>query len=92
MQLTIIRADGAVYKDGVMAGGLDLSFVPQSVHALQWGEVSGWVEFCEDAEFRKPANEAITTLPDWAMRAVVAWDAAQQAVTAAVVNEGLQPL
>lgn len=76
MKLTIIRADGAVYKDGVVFIGLDLSGVPQNVHALQWDTDAGWIEFVNESEFRKPPNESITELPSWANDALTAWQAA----------------
>lgn len=76
MKVTIIPADGAVYKDGVCVSNLDLSFAPQDVHALQWLDTKGWVEFVTDAEFNKPANEIITELPAWANDALAIWDAA----------------
>lgn len=79
MKLTIIPSDGAVYKDGVSFSKLDLSCAPQDVHALQWLDTKGWVEFVVDAEFNKPANETITELPAWANDALALWDAANVA-------------
>lgn len=79
MKVTIIPADGAVYKDGACVSNLDLSFAPQDVHALQWLDTKGWVEFVVDAEFNKPANEIITELPAWANDALALWGAANVA-------------
>lgn len=91
MKLTIIRADGAVYKDGVSYSGLDLSAVPSDVHALQFNDASnaGWIEFAQDDFGDKPANEKITSLPAWATTAMAKWDeakAAEEAAIAAVVK------
>lgn len=98
MRLTIIPSDNAVYKDGLMFDKLDMSYVPPTVHALQWDGVRGWVEFCVGADLCKPDNEQITVLPKWAAQAVNAWDAAhqkmlnQQAAISSSVSEGLQSL
>jgi hypothetical protein len=77
MKLTIIRADGAVYKDGVSYSGLDLAAVPADVHALQWKDTKGWIEFVDSDDGTKPQNEAITSLPAWATTAMTKWDEAK---------------
>jgi LmbE family N-acetylglucosaminyl deacetylase len=79
MKLTIIPADACVYKDHVSYSGLVLLGVPENVHALQWNGTRGWIEFIEDDNFNKPANELIGELPDWAIAAVSTWDAAKAA-------------
>lgn len=83
MKLTIIPADKAVYKDGYSYSGLDLSDFPQNVHALQWDGESGWVEFKDESEFRRPPNENIVVLPDWALAAKAKWEEAYVAQQAA---------
>ena len=87
MKLTIIRADGAVYKDGVSYSGLDLSAVPADVHALQFNDASnaGWIEFAQDDFGTKAANQTITTLPAWATTAMTKWDEAKVAEEAAIL-------
>jgi len=82
MKLTIIPQDGSVYKDGLAFHGLDLSSVPANVHALQWDTSSGWIEFVNESEFRKPANEPIDSLPSWAAGALEAWQHAFDAMNA----------
>ena len=81
MRLTIIRADGAVYKDGISYSGLDLSIVPANIHALQWYETEGEVEFSGRP---KPQNETITELPSWANTCVAKWDEAKVVYDAAI--------
>jgi hypothetical protein len=85
MKITIIRADGAVYKDGVSYSNLDLAAVPSDVHALQFNTTSnaGWIEFVQDDFGDKAANEKITTLPAWATTAMTKWDDAKAAEEAA---------
>lgn len=84
MKLTIIPNDGAVYKDGVCYSGLSLNTAPANVHALQWDGVSGWLEFFNESEFRKPPNEAITELPNWANDALAKWDEAKAAADSVI--------
>jgi hypothetical protein len=81
MKLTIIREDGAVYKDGVSYSKLDLSSIPSNVHALQFNDAlnAGWVEFSQDDFGQKEPNETITSLPTWAITAMAKWDDAKVA-------------
>jgi hypothetical protein len=90
MKLTIIPSDKTVYVDNYSLGNLDLSFVPSNVHALQWKNDLGWIEFVENDDFTKPQNETINQLPNWANSAHNAWieekirlDAAAAAAVAA---------
>ena len=71
MKLTIIPIDNAVYKDEIVYSGLDLSScgIPDGVHALQWHEDSGWIEY----ESPLVPNEDITALPSWADACVAVW-------------------
>jgi hypothetical protein len=80
MKLTIIREDGAVYKDGISYSNLDLSSIPNDVHALQFNSTSntGWIEFTSPIP-----NEEITVLPSWAITAMTKWDEAEDARIAA---------
>ena len=78
MKLTIIPIDGAVYKDGISYSGLDLSIVPANVHALQWDDVAGWIEFKDPVP-----NEEITSLPAWANACLAKWGEAEAARLAA---------
>jgi hypothetical protein len=90
MKLTIIPIDKTVYVDSHSIYNLDLSFVPSNVHALQWKNDLGWIEFVENDDFTKPQNETIHELPAWANAAYNAWltrkaeiDAAAAAAAAA---------
>ena len=71
MRLTIIVEDGAVYKDSISSLELVWDGTPFDVHALQWQDVAGWIEYIGD----KP-NENITELPQWAYNALDAWQIA----------------
>lgn len=91
MKLTIIKNDGAVYKDNVSYSNLSLPTIPSNVHALQWNNDKGHIEFVDNVK----ANEAITELPSWANDALTAWqtayDAEQQAIAEAEAKK-LEPL
>lgn len=70
-RITIIPSDGTVLVDGELKfQPLDLSGcgIPADVHALQWYDTRGWIEFNDDNDpfTPKPANQDITELPAWA--------------------------
>lgn len=71
MRLTIIVTDNAVYKDGLCYSYLNFNDcgIPVGIHALQWQESSGWIEFADDRE-----NQQIIQLPEWAVACVAKWD------------------
>jgi hypothetical protein len=79
MKLTIIPDDSfvAVNGDGSHQP-LDLSTcnIPSEVHALQWFENKGWIEFDESVDpfASKPPNEIIEVLPEWALACVNIWE------------------
>ena len=77
MRLTIIPSDGAVYKDSQSHSGLDLSFCPSNVHALQWYENYGEIEYKRqfvDGQIIHPQNELISSLPEWATNSLAIWE------------------
>lgn len=87
MNLTIINEDNAVYVDGMGLAGLNLTTtnIPENVHALQWKVNLGWIEFIDNPDGTKPANEIINVLPDWANNCVTVFNnqvAANQAAQA----------
>ncbi len=45
MRLTIVVPDGAVYKDELCYSNLVWEGTPSNVHALQWFDTYGWIEF-----------------------------------------------
>jgi hypothetical protein len=68
MRLTIIPSDGAVYENGVVYLNLTWEGTPANVHALQWDNGTGWIEFND-----RTSNEDIQTLPLWVANAELAW-------------------
>jgi hypothetical protein len=90
MRLTIVPADGAVYLDGVVYMDLDLSTcnIPSDVHALQWYDTYGELEFNRsfvNGQIVHPANEMLTELPAWANTAKTVWDEAKANEEAAIL-------
>jgi len=71
MKLTIISQDKTVYKNNKAFNKLNLSTVPSNIHALQWNETQGHIEFNDN----KP-NEIITELPSWANDCLAEWEVA----------------
>jgi hypothetical protein len=62
-----------VYRDGISQSNLDLSFIPSIVHALQWNNDRGWIEYSEDSDGDKQSNDKIDVLPEWANTAINSW-------------------
>jgi hypothetical protein len=71
MKLTIIPIDGSVYENNICYSNLIWSGTPLNVHALQWNDNAGWIEFNDGTP-----NENITVLPQWADNAMDAWTVA----------------
>ena len=78
MKLTIIADDSTVYKDRVAFFPVDISAVPSNVHALQFDTTTNTGHI----ELRDGSNEAITSLPDWAITASNNYDTALAAYEA----------
>lgn len=78
MKLTIIPADGSVGENGVFYNDLDLSScgIPSDVHALQWQDTAGWIEYISPLV----QNQPITELPAWANCCMAKWTEANTPV------------
>lgn len=62
MRLTIIPSDQFAAIDGVGYNGVDMSSVAVNVHAVQWSDDAGWIEFVVDPDGTKQANEVIDSI------------------------------
>jgi hypothetical protein len=91
MRLIIVPIDGAVSVDGKGFGGLDLSFMDASVHAVQWYETHGEIERKDPVTGRMIANEVITSI-DAFQPVLDAWQAAKTAEETAVIAAINQPI
>ena len=72
MKITIIPSEQKVYQDTVSYEGLNLVGIPSNVHALQWQDTQGHLEFTDGTP-----NEEIAVLPQWANDALVVWSVEQ---------------
>jgi hypothetical protein len=79
MRLTIIPSDKKVGVDELFFDNLDLAIcaVPTNIHALQWYETDGEIEFINNPDRTKPQNELISELPVWASACVEKWNEAK---------------
>lgn len=78
MKVTVIPTDNAVYVDGVSFLDLDLSDcdVPKNIHALQWNDTYGEIEFVPELNngvIEKQNNQLITELPEWVNNVLDLW-------------------
>jgi len=62
MKISIIVPDKMVVVDGIGFSIEDMSFIDSSIHAIQWKDTKGHVEFVEDENGIKPLNNLITDL------------------------------
>ena len=80
MRVTIIPSDNLVVVDSVSPSApLDLTpcNIPNNIHALQWFDTMGWIEFVDRPFDPKEPNQTITELPEWANAAIQAWNDAK---------------
>ena len=84
MRLCIITDDKMIAKDDEAYSGLDISCIPTTIHALQWYETSGEIEYKSTGMYTKPANEHITALPNWVDTALTIWEEAKIAEAARI--------
>jgi hypothetical protein len=89
MKLTIIPVDGLVGKENYFFTGLDLSTsgISVGVHALQWYDIEGEIEFTTNSDRTKPQNELISELPAWATACVEIWNVAKADEEARIAAE-----
>ena len=79
MRLIIVPIDGAVSIDGVGLGGLDLSFMDASVHAVQWYDTHGEIEVKDPVTGRMVEN-LVRSAIDAFQPAIDAWQAEKTAI------------
>lgn len=77
MRVSIVVEDSTVTVDGQTVAGLDLSFIAESVHAVQWYGENGEVEH-KDASGKIVLNEAIDDFTPY-QAAVDLWQAKKDA-------------
>jgi hypothetical protein len=82
MRVTIIPSNGFVSVDNEGYFGVNLSFIPPTVHAVQWYGASGEVENKDAVTGKKTTNVRITSLADF-QPAITAWQSAKATADAA---------
>lgn len=60
-RIVIVVDDKYCSVDGVGYSGVDMSSVGLEIHAVQWFETKGWIEF-KPVDFVQPPNETITDM------------------------------
>ena len=73
MRLTVIVDDLFVSKDGENYNVSDLSFLHSNIHAIQWYDTTGEIEYKDGSE-----NTTITDITPY-NQCVTAWETAKQA-------------
>ena len=86
MRVTIVPVDGLVNIDGLRYLGLDLSFIPNNVHAVQWYDTYGEVEIKDPVTGKMISNDDINSLDSY-QPAIDAWNSAKLAEEAAAVKK-----
>lgn len=61
-RITIIPSDTYCSIDDVGYTGVNMASVPSDVHAIQWFGGSGWIEYSENEDGTKPANQPIDSM------------------------------
>lgn len=82
MRVTIIPDDQSVGVNGEFISPIELPELDSSIHAVQWHEEWGEVEFktqFQNGKLIKPANQIITDFAPFQF-AVDAWEAAKAAL------------
>jgi hypothetical protein len=60
---TLVPSDSVLLIDGVGALGVDYTGIDPTIHAIQWYDTTGWVEYVGDPVTQvKPANQQITSI------------------------------
>lgn len=61
-RLAIVPSDGVVSINGTVFSGIDMSAVPQEIHAVQWYGQHGEIEYRTDSTGTRPPNRPIDSL------------------------------
>ena len=82
MRVTIVVTDdSSVAVDGEGYGGLDLSFMDPTIHAIQWYDTHGEVEYRNPVTKKMTANQEITDFTPY-QQAITVWQAEKDRVAA----------
>lgn len=90
MRVTIIPSDSFVAVDGEGYHGIDLSFLPPEVHAVQWFHTEGEVEIKNPVNGKMLRNDPITSITEY-QTALDRWAQAKQENDALIAIANYQP-
>lgn len=70
MRITIVPDDQFVSKDSVGYHGIDMTNLDPTIHAVQWFDTEGWIEYKEywdskEKKIVKPENKIIDNIDDF---------------------------
>lgn len=88
MRVTILPDDNSVSVDGEGYGGLDLSFMGTTIHAVQWYDTYGEIERKDPTTKKMTGNEEITSF-DQFQQAIAVWQAEKDRVAAAAARQNV---
>jgi len=83
MRVTIIPTDGFVSINDANFSNLNLSFIDSNIHAVQWYETHGEIEYKDPVTNHMTENREITSI-DAFQPAIDAWQIAKDVYDAAV--------
>jgi hypothetical protein len=76
MRLTIIPEDKVVTLNGESYNNIDLSFLDNSIHAIQWYETFGEIEYKDLVTGKMTLNEEIVDISPY-QQAIDLWNSAK---------------
>jgi hypothetical protein len=83
MRVTILPDDNSVSVDGESYGGLDLSFMDVTIHAVQWYDTYGEIERKDPVTKKMTSNEEIISF-DQFQQAITLWQVEKDRVAAEI--------
>jgi len=81
MRVTIVVADSSVTVDGEAYSQLDLSFMDPTIHAVQWYDTHGEVEYKDPVTGKITANQEITDFTPY-QQVITLWQVRKEQVAA----------
>jgi len=81
MKVTVIKDDNSVAVDDEGYGNLDLNFLDDTIHAIQWYDTHGEIERKDPITKKMISNEEITSF-DQFQQVLVVWQAEKDKIEA----------
>ncbi len=81
MRVTIVVIDSSVAVDGETYDQLDLSFMDPTIHAVQWYDTHGEVEYKDPVTGKMTVNQEITDFTPY-QQVITLWQVRKEQVAA----------